>query len=468
MAQAGLQGLPADSKMAFVSEAPPRQHRQVIFDIDEDAAKKPVEPGAFGVSRASCSTSAGLSVNFSSDGTLSTSYGTRSSFSGRPSFSRSLANCSRRGSLESRRRGSLESCSSLRRGSESRLKSWRLLTWMQALKVNYETLTTGEMLGEGSTANVHRGKFKQEAIADVVGEDEDIQVTEVAIKKFLFGKQEHDQLTKALVRELEVLTLLNHDNLVRLIGVVEKPTCIVMELCQGGPVYNLLYNSTYKVHWEQQLKIACDVADAMDYLHGLEPPVIHRDLKSLNCLLDEPVVSADCEPFVKVADFGMAIRWSPVRKLTRGAGTCHWMAPEVASGTDYEAKADVFSYGMMLWEIFRLEVPFRDRSPNEVAKLLCLGERPMILKDEFPPDCPEQLIALMTECWDQNPDCRPTFEHVVETLDEFLPRPDGIDDDDFVENAWWRSPNHSVEIPVQGMDSDSEGLDMDACVPTPS
>jgi serine/threonine protein kinase len=332
---------------------------------------------------------------------------------------------------------------------------------MQTLKVNYEDLTIGEMLGEGSTANVHRGKFKQEAPADIVGEEAGTQVTEVAIKEFLFDRQEYDKLAKALVRELEVLTLLNHDNLVRLIGVVEKPTCIVLELCHGGVLYDLLYNSTYRVNWEQQLKIACDIADAMEYLHGLEPPVIHRDLKSLNCLLDEPVVSTDCEPFAKVADFGMAIRWSPVRKLTRGAGTCHWMAPEVANGTDYEAKADVFSYGMMLWEIIRLEVPFRDRSPNEAAKLLCAGERPKIVQDEFPEECPEEIIALMTECWDQDPDRRPSFEHALETLDEFLPRPDldsDIDDEDFVENAWWKSPSHLAQTPDRriGLDSDDD------------
>jgi len=348
---------------------------------------------------------------------------------------------------------------------------------MQALKLNHEDLTTTEMLGEGSTANVHRGKFKQEAPADEVGEEEEEgrQITEVAIKEFLFGKENHEQLSKFLVREIEVLSLLNHDNLVRLIGIVEKPTCIVMELCHGGVLYDLLYRSTYRVQWEQQLKIACDIAEAMEYLHGLEPPVIHRDLKSLNCLLDEPVVSTDCEPFVKVADFGMAIRWTPVRKLTRGAGTCHWMAPEVANGTDYEAKADVFSYGMMLWEIFRFEVAFRDQTPSEAAKLLGAGERPNVVQDEFPPKCPGELIALMTECWDQDPDRRPSFEHVVETLDEFLPRPDVdsvIDDEDFLESAWWRSPSHLVETPDQQMDSDSDGDDTDevggSCVPTPS
>jgi serine/threonine protein kinase len=275
---------------------------------------------------------------------------------------------------------------------------------------------------------------------------------------FLFDKQEYEQLAKALVREIEALTTLNHDNLVRLIGVVETPPCIVMEFCHGGVLYDLLYSSAYRVHWKQQLKIAGDIAEAMEYLHSLEPPIIHRDLKSLNCLLDAPVVSTDCEPFVKVADFGMATRWLPFRKMTSAAGTRHWMAPEVATGTDYEAAADVFSYGMMLYEIFRLEVPFRDQSPNEASKLIGAGHRPQIVQDEFPSECPEEIITLLTECWAQDPDRRPTFEHIVETLDPNLGS--DVDDEDFVESAWWKSSTScGLEVPIARRVCDVDGSD---------
>jgi len=218
---------------------------------------------------------------------------------------------------------------------------------------------------------------------------------------------------------MELLTSLQHESLVKLIGVVEDPPCIVMELCLGGNLFELLYKSSeahYKIQWHQQLKIATDIADAMEYLHSLEPQIIHRDLKSLNCLLDEPVVSKDCEPFVKVADFGMARRWDPLRKLTRGCGTCHWMAPEVAAGTDYEAKADVFSYGMVLWEILILKVPFQELSASSCSEMLVRGRRPKVEDAKFPEQCPEELITLMTRCWSQDPRERPEFEEVLELL----------------------------------------------------
>lgn len=276
---------------------------------------------------------------------------------------------------------------------------------MYSFKVDYDDLAIGEAVGEGSTAHVFKGKFRDE---------------DVAIKQFLPGTEEKEELYTALVRELEVLTSLRHDNLVRLIGVVESPPCIVMELCAGGVLYDLLYGKSFKPVWEQQLKIACDIAEAMEYLHGLEPQIIHRDLKSLNCLLEEPVLSEEDEPLVKVADFGMARRWDPLRKMTRGCGTCHWMAPEVAQGTDYEDKADVFSYGMMLWEILVLAVPFEERSPHEASNLFVQGIRPKIESGNFPPQCPQDLIKMMTKCWAQEPSERPPFSEVLEVLDEAL------------------------------------------------
>mmetsp|Transcript_51400 Transcript_51400/g.133731 ORF Transcript_51400/g.133731 Transcript_51400/m.133731 type:complete len:218 (+) Transcript_51400:2-655(+) len=144
------------------------------------------------------------------------------------------------------------------------------------------------------------------------------------------------------------------------------------------------------------------------------------------------------------------------------------MAPEVASGTDYEAAADVFSFGMLLWEIFRLEVPFRDVSPSEVSKLLGAGHRPQIVPDEFPPEFPEDLITLMTDCWANDPDQRPEFEFIVETLDEFLPRPNlcglTVDDEDFVENAWWKAspPGGAGLLPAAR--HESEVVEFDAGV----
>merc|ERR1719456_1750376 len=108
----------------------------------------------------------------------------------------------------------------------------------------------------------------------------------------------------------------------------------------------------------------------MDYLHKHRPMIIHRDLKSLNLLLQETVGSPSDTPTVKVSDFGLAKMrdedaegsWG---KMTATAGTFHWMAPEVHTGK-YDEKADVYSFAMVLFEIAGREVPFEELEPEKV------------------------------------------------------------------------------------------------------
>jgi len=109
---------------------------------------------------------------------------------------------------------------------------------------------------------------------------------------------------------------------------------IITEYCAGGCCFELLHNCDHiDLSWVQQHKMCTDVALAMDYLHKFNPQIIHRDLKSLNLLLAEPIVSSVDIPRVKVSDFGLSRMndtadedWG---RMTKAAGTCHWMAPEV-------------------------------------------------------------------------------------------------------------------------------------------
>merc|ERR1719409_2333242 len=106
--------------------------------------------------------------------------------------------------------------------------------------------------------------------------------------------------------------------------------------------------------------MAKHTAAAMDYLHQFHPQIIHRDLKSLNLLLERPVNSPHDTPHVKVTDFGLA-RMMDVSltdtHMTAGVGTPYWMAPEIFAGTTYDEKVDVYSYGMVLFEILARRIP---------------------------------------------------------------------------------------------------------------
>merc|ERR1719159_2231621 len=157
----------------------------------------------------------------------------------------------------------------------------------------------------------------------------------------------------------------------------------------------------------------------MQYLHAFEPQIIHRDLKSLNLLLAEQVLDESHEPIVKVSDFGLSRMKDSVvdadwGKMTMAAGTCHWMAPEVFTGTRYDAKVDVYSYAMILFEIICREIPFEDVEPASIGRLLVQGQRPDL--EAVPPDCPPNLLELMQQCWSHLPEERPSFAAIVDRV----------------------------------------------------
>lgn len=200
-------------------------------------------------------------------------------------------------------------------------------------EVNPSDLTMGVKVGTGCTAEVYRGTFKDGVVA----------IKQIDWNKSRMGVKEQ----RAFDREVAIMPRVNHENLVRMIGVTSltRPFRIVTEFCAGGCCFELLHNCDHiELVWKQQVKMCMDVASAMDYLHKFNPQIIHRDLKSLNLLLSTPVLSSQTVPLVKVSDFGLSRmkdqaadeEWG---KMTIAAGTCHWMAPEVFTGTRYDEKS---------------------------------------------------------------------------------------------------------------------------------
>jgi len=251
----------------------------------------------------------------------------------------------------------------------------------------------------------------------------DVAIKEISLQKGSFGKVQQ----QAFKREVEVMSQVNHDNLVRLYGIVlpeadakDAKLCLVTEFCAGGSLFDFLHEGDDEVDltWSQQLKMCRDVAQGMFYLHSCDPQIIHRDLKSANLLLTAPVKSPKDEVLVKVSDFGLARmkeRDAGWQTLTSAAGTAHWMAPEVPSGR-YTEKADVYSYAMVVFEILSKEVPFEDSKAQEVLTHTRKGDRPDM--DAIPPDVPVRLQEIMKVSWAQEPSERPAFEVILKELEK--------------------------------------------------
>ena len=264
-------------------------------------------------------------------------------------------------------------------------------------------LVQNEVIGGGSSCTVYKGTYKR---------------TPVAIK--ILRSMVNGEHLKEFSRELNALLHLRHPNLVLFMGAVFTPQlAIVTEFCAGDTLFRLLHqDKQIKLSWKQKIKMCRDVAHGMTYLHESEPPILHRDLKSLNLLLTEKVTGPGDGLIVKITDFGVSkfLDDSVSMMNTGQMGTCHWMAPEVLAGHHYSLPADVYSYGIVIWEIVCRETPYRGLNPTLIPyRVLNCNERPSM--ELLPASCPQALRALMVSCWQTDPGQRPTFPQILDVLE---------------------------------------------------
>jgi serine/threonine protein kinase len=175
-------------------------------------------------------------------------------------------------------------------------------------RVESSSLAVGSKVGSGSQAEVFEGALEGK---------------QVAVKRIDSSRLKHNSRSRTdLVRELMIMGKTSHPNLVQLLGTCEQPRVksidILLEFCRGGTLFELLHIDDVDLVIWQQHTMATDVALGMGYLHRFNPQIIHRDLKSLNVLLADPVHSVHDIPHVKIADFGFAKM--AVSKWTGSAG----------------------------------------------------------------------------------------------------------------------------------------------------
>uniref|UniRef100_F7B099 Fibroblast growth factor receptor n=1 Tax=Callithrix jacchus TaxID=9483 RepID=F7B099_CALJA len=283
-----------------------------------------------------------------------------------------------------------------------------------------DRLVLGKPLGEGC--------FGQVICAEAFGMDpaQPDQASTVAVK-MLKGNASDKDLAD-LVSEMEVMKLIGrHKNIINLLGVCtqEGPLYVIVECAAKGNLREFLRarrppgpdlspdgprSSEGPLSFPVLVSCAYQVARGMQYLESRK--CIHRDLAARNVLVTEDNV-------MKIADFGLARGVHHIdyyKKTSNGRLPVKWMAPEALFDRVYTHQSDVWSFGILLWEIFTLGgSPYPGIPVEELFSLLREGHRM-----DRPPHCPPELYGLMRECWHAAPSQRPTFKQLVEALDKVL------------------------------------------------
>ncbi|KAJ1213780.1 hypothetical protein NDU88_001411 [Pleurodeles waltl] len=281
-------------------------------------------------------------------------------------------------------------------------------------------LTLGKPLGEGC--------FGQVVMADAVGieKDKPNKATTVAVK--MLKDDATDKDLSDLVSEMEMMKMIGkHKNIINLLGACTQdgPLYVLVEYASKGNLREYLrarrppgmdYSfDTCKLPEEQLtfkdlVSCAYQVARGMEYLASQK--CIHRDLAARNVLVTDDNV-------MKIADFGLARDVHNIdyyKKTTNGRLPVKWMAPEALFDRVYTHQSDVWSFGVLLWEIFTLGgSPYPGIPVEELFKLLKEGHRM-----DKPANCTHELYMIMRECWHAVPSQRPTFKQLVEDLDRVL------------------------------------------------
>ncbi|KAL2330532.1 hypothetical protein Fmac_018113 [Flemingia macrophylla] len=279
------------------------------------------------------------------------------------------------------------------------------LTIDESLLVDPKLLFIGSKIGEGAHGKVYEGRYGNEI---------------VAIKVLHCGStsEERASLENRFAREVNMMSRVHHDNLVKFIGACKDPLMVIVtELLPGMSLRKYLMSIRPKqLHLDVAINFALDIARAMDWLHA--NGIIHRDLKPDNLLLTENQKS------VKLADFGLAREESVTEMMTAETGTYRWMAPELYSTVTlrqgekkhYNNKVDVYSFGIVLWELLTNRMPFEGMSNLQAAYAAAFKqERPNI-----PDDISPELAFVIQSCWVEDPNMRPSFSQIIRMLNAFL------------------------------------------------
>ncbi len=252
------------------------------------------------------------------------------------------------------------------------------------------SLTYHEFLGGGAYGRVYRVTWKSQQFGTI----------EAAAKKIPIN----GEITEQQKREIEYLKKLDHRNIIRYYDTIieEEHVVIVTEFAAKGSLYNYLKDKD-KLPQNLLHQWIYHLACAVNYIKTCD--VAHRDLKSPNCIIS-------AEDVLKICDFGIAKDLTSTTETEHFKGSVRWMAPELLTDSLLSPKADIFAFGIIVWEMVSCDRPYKNMMGSQVMYQVMQND----IRPKIPDECPQFLRELIEQCWHRDRTQRPDSAEVVKRV----------------------------------------------------
>ncbi len=261
------------------------------------------------------------------------------------------------------------------------------------------------LVGEGGMGKVYEA-------------EERLSKRKVALKVLRPELSRSEDGRRLFLNEMQILAHLEHPNIVRSLASMEEggQLVLVLEYLNGRTLRDEI-TARGKLPWPEAVEIGVQIARALEVAHTQAPPIVHRDLKPENVMLMGEGTSE-----LKVMDFGIAKVLEAVHATnTQSIGTLQYMSPEQIDAKTIDARSDLYSLGLMLYEMISGRPPFRSASPRELLNMQCT-QQPPELEDDVRATLPRGVEELVYALLEKAPDARPkTAVEVAAQLQPFRP-----------------------------------------------
>jgi len=238
----------------------------------------------------------------------------------------------------------------------------------------------------------------------------------VAVKK-LHLTHLTDDFGRVFLQELSLLHNLRGPHIISFLGACMEPGkyALVMEYMSLGSLYKILHVDKLQLTWTERLSIALQAAEGVNYLHQLPVPILHRDIKSLNFLLERTYEGYA----LKVCDFGVARTRNETTRLTNlnltVAITLPWTAPEILQLKSHTEKSDIYGLGIVYWELATCKIPYDGHTDGVIRQFVLAGERL-----DIPENTPLNFCMVIKTCWAHDPGDRPDGSKLIQMIEQCI------------------------------------------------